>query len=439
MVTDSLLMFVTLFLSLTRGVQPVELKVTGPVGRVELRLDGNLAAEIEGPPWRADVDFGAAIVPHELAATAYDARGRALGTISQAINVPRPRADLEVLIERGPAGRPTRLRLAWKSAVPFALQRASVAVDGKPVVVGPDRTAELPRLDLSRLHTIHAEVRFADGSMARKDIALGGEYIETSQTELTAVPVALDEHAADLSASGLQGAVLARGKLVVVVAIDETPVTVVTVIGAEVRPRWTAVLGRYWASRTSDSRAGQLVGTDTLVEVEPVPRSVVTREQEIVTLFPSYIDSRFSRYGLLNAIARLSYGGVLSAKHERFAEAVAVGGLDAAADNQRRAVITVASLYDLASSDTLAAQIRGYLRTLGVPLLLWTPDEQVALRYNGPWGRVEYISAAGGRLVEAKTAVRKSLERQRIVWIEGTFLPQEITLARGDLGLALAR
>jgi hypothetical protein len=439
MVTESLLIFVTLFLSLTRGVQPVELRVTGPVDRVELRLDGTLTAEIKGPPWKTDVDFGAAIKPHELVATAYDASGHRIGAISQVINVPRPRTELAVLIERGPARRPIRLRLAWKSAVPLALRRASVVVDGKPVVVGLDRTAELPRLDLSRTHMVHAEVEFSGGSMARKDIALGGEYMERSQTELTAVAVVLDEQAAGPGVSELEGAVLARGKPVCVVAIDQTPVTVVTVIGAEVRPRWTEVLRTYWASRNSNSQAGRLVGTDTLIEVEPVPRTVMNREQEIVTLFPSYVDSRFSRYALLNAIARYGYGGVLSAEHERFAEAVAVGGLDAAADNQRRAVIAVASLYDLASSHTLAAKIRDYLRTLGVPFLLWTPDRQVALRYTGPWGRAEYVSMADGRLVEAKVAVRKSLERQRIIWVAGTYLPQEIELARSDLGLALAR
>ncbi len=68
MVAESLFKFVTLFLSLTRGVQPVEFMVTGPVVRVELRLDGNPAAEINGPPWKAAVNLGAAFVPHELVA-----------------------------------------------------------------------------------------------------------------------------------------------------------------------------------------------------------------------------------------------------------------------------------------------------------------------------------------------------------------------------------
>jgi hypothetical protein len=439
MVTESLLVFVTLFLSLTRGVQPVELKVTGPVGRVELRLDGNLAAEINGPPWKTAVDFGAPIAPHKLVATAYDASGNFLGAISQVINFPRPRTDLEVLVERGPAGRPSRLRLAWKSAVPFAIRSASVAVDGKLVVVGPDRTAELPLIDLQQAHVVRAEVEFSDGSVARKDIALGGEYMERSQTELTAVVVVLDEHATTPRVSDLQDAVLARGKPVSVIAIEETPVTMVTVIGADVRPRWTKVLTTYWASRDSNSFARRVKGTDTLIEVEPVPKRVLTHEQEVVTLFPSYIDPWFSRYVFLNAIAHYDYGGVLSASGERFAEAVAVGGLDAARDNHRRAVIAIASLYDLASSSTLAAPIRAYLRTLGVPLLLWTPDKQVALRYNGPWGRIEYLSLADDRLLEAKTMLRKNLERQRIIWVEGTFLPQEIELARSDLGLALAR
>jgi hypothetical protein len=436
-VAESLFTFVTLFLSLTRGLQPVELMVTGPVARVELRLDGKLAAEIKGPPWKAPIDFGAAFAPHEIVATVFDAAGHRLGSISQVINLPRPRADLEVLVERNPGGRPSRVRLAWKSAVPFTVRQATLAIDGKPIAVGPDRTADLPSLDLRHPHLLRAEVMFSDGNTARKEIALGGEYMERSQTELTAVPVVLRDHADVPRSADLQDAFRARGTPVAVTAVEETPVTIVIVVGADVRPRWTRLLTRYKEGRLSDTLTRRLFGTDQLVSVEPVPRSAITHAGETVTLFPTYVDAKARRYGFLDSIARYGFG-VLPAKDERFAEAVAVAGLNAASGNQRRAVIAVASLYDLASSAPLAAPVRDYLRTLGVPFFVWTSDSELARRYNGPWGGIEDLSLTRS-LVEANDVLLRSIERQRIVWVEGRYLPQEIELARSDLGFSLVR
>jgi len=441
-VTESLFKFVTLFLSLTRGVQPVEFMVTGPVVRVELRLDGNPAAEINGPPWKAAVNLGAAFAPHELAATAFDTAGHRLGSISQFINLPRPRADLEVLVERDSGGRPGRVRLAWKSALPSTVLQAKLTVDGKPIAVGPDRTADLPSLDLRQAHLLRAEVVFSEGNTARKEIALGGEYMDRSQAELTAVPVVLRERASLPQLAGLQDAFLARAKPVRVAAVEESAATMVIVVGAEVRPRWTNLLAEYWKSRSrkqfvDKDETGRQTGTDRLVSVEPVPKSVTRDAGEIVTVFPTYTDSQASRYSFLNSIARYGFAP-LFAEDERFAEAVAIAGLDAVDGNQRRAVIAVASLYDLASSARLAAPVRGYLRTLGVPFVLWTPDNELAKRYNGPWGTVENLSSTRS-FVKADITLRESIERQRIIWVEGRYLPQDIELARSDLGFSLAR
>lgn len=100
--------FVTLFLGLTLGAYPVEVSVEGPVAAVELLLDGASVGRIAGPPWTGQVDFGTALQPHELVARALDAQGQEVARARQWINLPRPEAEAEVVLEGSAQGRPRR-------------------------------------------------------------------------------------------------------------------------------------------------------------------------------------------------------------------------------------------------------------------------------------------------------------------------------------------
>src|SRR5688500_18434697 len=82
------IVFLTLFLGLTVGRQQVAVTVSGPVARVEIALDGRTAAVISSAPWRANVDFGAHLVPRRLVARALDERGNELARVEQRINLP---------------------------------------------------------------------------------------------------------------------------------------------------------------------------------------------------------------------------------------------------------------------------------------------------------------------------------------------------------------
>ena len=82
--------FLSFFVGLVVGVHPVELAVTGPVARVEIRLEGATVAEIRGEPWRAAVDLGPKLRPALLEAVAYHEDGRLLGRDSRWLNLPRP-------------------------------------------------------------------------------------------------------------------------------------------------------------------------------------------------------------------------------------------------------------------------------------------------------------------------------------------------------------
>src|SRR4051812_37735781 len=107
--------FLTLFLGLTSGRQPVALTVQGPVAAVGLGLDGTAVVRIGGPKWRTKLDFGTALEPHELIARALDDKGQEVGRARQVINLPRPPAEVEMLLENNVQGKPAGARLTWHS------------------------------------------------------------------------------------------------------------------------------------------------------------------------------------------------------------------------------------------------------------------------------------------------------------------------------------
>ena len=108
--------FLTFFLGLVTGVQPVELTVTDPqIARVELRLDGRAVGVLRGSPWMLTCDFGEALAPHELVAVGYDSAGVAVGEARQWINLPRQRAEVDVVLEQGADQVARTARLVWSS------------------------------------------------------------------------------------------------------------------------------------------------------------------------------------------------------------------------------------------------------------------------------------------------------------------------------------
>src|SRR3954454_265386 len=133
--------FVTLLLGLISGVYPIEVTVSGPVAAVEFTLDGAKAGRIARPPWVAQVDLGPDLRPHELVAVALDAEGKEIARAAQWLNLPRPSAEVDLILEKEEDGTPRAARLTWQSvngAKPSAL---GITLDGPPLIVGADRRA----------------------------------------------------------------------------------------------------------------------------------------------------------------------------------------------------------------------------------------------------------------------------------------------------------
>src|SRR5262245_40827760 len=152
--------FATLLLGLISGVYPIEVTVGGQVTAVEITLDGAPAGRIDGPPWVARIDLGSDLRPRELTAHGLDAEGKEIARVSQWLNLPRPPAEVEVVLENGADGAPKAAVLTWQSVNGVQPVSIGLTLDGEPLVVDAHGRAALPASDLKLLHVLSAELWF---------------------------------------------------------------------------------------------------------------------------------------------------------------------------------------------------------------------------------------------------------------------------------------
>lgn len=425
--------FLTLFLGLTLGPQPVELTVTGPVAAVEILLDGAPVARLGGPPWSGRIDFGPALLPHELVARALDEQGTEISRARQWVNLPRPPAEVEILFEQGAEGHRVAARLTWQSLTGESPSALAVTFDGKPLVPDAQGRIALPAYAPATAHVLSAELRFSGSLLARKDVAFGGELGDEVATELTAVPVHLRPGQKLPPPERMRGWFLSGGKPLTVAAVEEGPAQLFVVrdltTGDALRKldaggKSRSVLSE--AQRDAEYRRFLLMlgKEDTVRFVWPVARSVSGAGLP-AELFDMSRDFGAEDGGLLWFLAR-SLPRVDNPWKQRLADAVAVGGLQALYGNRRRAVLLVLgqSPTDVSRSDP--ALVRRYLESIRVPLFVWTlGDPAVA---GAAWAGGMEVSSIG-KMRKAFTRLEKDLAAQRIVWLDGRHLPQSIELS----------
>ncbi|HEY6148832.1 MAG TPA: hypothetical protein VIZ69_14090, partial [Thermoanaerobaculia bacterium] len=185
--------FLTLFLGLIAGSHSVAVSVTGPVASVEIDLDGAPAGRARSAPWSVPVDFGPDLAPHELVARAFDAEGHEVSRARQWINLPRPAAEVQILLQKNDKGIATGARLSWESVFSEMPKTLSVTFDGRSVGVMGTETFALPAYDPLTTHLLSASAEFPKGLRGRADAVIGGRTASEASSELTAVAVRLPE------------------------------------------------------------------------------------------------------------------------------------------------------------------------------------------------------------------------------------------------------
>jgi hypothetical protein len=121
----------------------------------------------------------------------------------------------------------------------------------------------------------------------------------------------------------------------------------------------------------------------------------------------------------------------------RFADAVAVAGLQAFQSYSRRAVILVlgAKTTDVSRYDP--ATVRGYLRRINVPLYVWSLQDP-GKRRSSVWNEVADISTAE-RMRSAFALLKNDLDTQWIVWFAGEYRPADIALSAEASGIEIVQ
>src|SRR5262249_55282162 len=135
--------------------------------------------------------------------------------------------------------------------------------------------------------------------------------------------------------------------------------------------------------------------------------------------------------GLLWVLTRVSRQGV-SVPPYRYADALAVAGIEAYRSGTRRAVV-LASYVTADASQLTPSQVRGYMATLGVPFYVWSFGSA-----QSPWGVPMVVNSFVG-YERAATALKEDLDTQRIVWVAGEWLPGQIELTPSLAGVTLLR
>jgi hypothetical protein len=315
-----------------------------------------------------------------------------------------------------------------------------VLLDGEPIYSGDGELVPLPAYDPAIPHILMAELRFSVDEVSRLEAAFGGQMGVELRTELTAVTVRLTGRR-HLPPMGDMQTWFQRGERPVpVVAVEKGPAEVI-VVGDPDAQQVLEHLARYFAKakrKRPVNRAMATIGGSgwyRYVSTIAAPLSKASSESRI---FPYSQALPFDESdGFLGMIS--SAGTV---RHPRaVADAVATAGCAAHAGQHRRAVVLLVGRGTDDTSQYPVADVRRYLELLQVPLFVWStlpespaPEwgESVAVGRltdpDQPWDPTSERNAVE-RLDFAVRDLERCLDRQRIVWLEGRHLPQDIRLS----------
>lgn len=430
--------FVTLLLGLISGTYPIEVTVSGPVAAVEFTLDGAAAGRVEHPPWVGRVDLGADLRPHQLVARALDAQSQEIASVTQWINLPRPPAEVQVVLENDAKGVPKSARLTWQSVSGVNPASIDLTLDGEPLTVDGAGRAVLPPRDLSNLHVLSAELWFPPGVAAHRDLAYGGQYGSQVSTELTALPVRVGPGGALPSPTGLAGWFTAGGQPLTAGAIEDGPGKVILVRVPAGNEIYDKLLASNRRLGFLDFRDRMRLGPEDRVRFLSLASSPY-QSKIPAELFEMSRELTSKDGGIFWYLTGYTPLKVPQTKSLRIADAVAVAGLQAAAENDRRAVVLVLGGHETDASRYDPAVVRRYLEAVHVPLFVWSlygSGNSAARAWTEAWGRVEDISSAP-RLEAAVDRLKAELASQKIVWLDGRHLPQAIALGPQAKGVEI--
>ncbi len=422
----------TIFVGLYTGPQALELSVGPEVHAVELRLDGNKVGRIEAAPWKAPVDLGEALAPHHLKALALDSRGRELDRSERWINLSRGTygARLELLGDE--PGQPEAVGVVWESLGRRRPRQLLVRFDGVEIPAPDPRRVELPAYDANLLHVVEADLYFGPQDVTRIQATFGGFLGAALEAELSSVVVEAEVSARRLVRVAGER-VRVGGRPARLHGVEEGKAEVVFVIDPALDPWLQAMEERVPEHRLGDFAS---LGPDGRLRLLGPRAAPLSGEQLTAAMFRGIAPGE--------PLGNLLLSGLEAKIPElpvHFADSVALAGLEAQASNRRRAVVLLLGEPRADGSLFEPAAVRSFLQLLQVPLQVWSTVGKGA---HPEWGEAIHLPVDPdslhdtGPLRTAMRGLRRALDDQRIVWLEGQHLPQSVSVVPGPAEIFLA-
>jgi hypothetical protein len=404
------IVFLTFFLGLTRGPANVALQVDPAIASIRLELGGRTVATMNQAPWTTVIDFGSELVPMELVAIGFDARGNQLARAAQMINLPRAMAEVEILVKTRD-GLPVRAELVGRHRRQSAPKEAILTIDGTAVRT-TNFAAQLPDLDWTHPHVLSATMRFEDGEIAQRETIIAGGLGETISAQVTPVLMTAEKNVPPK----LDGCFAVDGVALHSTAIEKKDALVMFVKDTNamsIRSRPSRVLQPEWWFRPRRTDM-QLDRHTTLRVLWPVAKKFSGAASQSPYLLFDGDEVQAVNGGIPWLLTQSNAALASPSFARRFTDAVAVAGLEAFESGRRRAVVLLLEKKPDASQHTPAI-VRRYLERIGVPLFVWSIDAPTADQIDS-WGTIADISTPG-KLNQAVGELDRTLQAQRIAWI----------------------
>jgi hypothetical protein len=403
----SQLVFLTFFLGLVSGRQTVSLSASADIRTVAIFLDGQKVSTLERP-FSGAIDLGGKLAPRQLEAVGYDEKGNEVARATQVLNVPHPPAEATILLSDGNR----RAEIRWMQKVHESPRETRLTVDDQPVPLDATLGATLPPLDPAKPHVIAAELHFPSGSVARPEVTIaGGTYSGSVDSELTPVIVRGAAEPKKLSTcfdARVSAVEKSRALVVVVKDPDAIPIIRNLVVEFRLPLRWRD------SYRLGALNTELTLPPNTLERILwPVMQARTREGNPTMDVYDTNGGIDASRLGMIWTLTRANHSADASAPR-RYANAVAVAGMMAAEQGTRRAVVLLLQPGHNDESTYDAATVREYLRSIGVPLHVWSMS--ATKEQKEAWGDVTEITRRPW-LEDAVKSLRDDLSSQTVVWV----------------------
>jgi photosystem II stability/assembly factor-like uncharacterized protein len=414
------------------GLFPVIVDLGGRPEPAELILDGRPACTISARAPACTVDLGPDPVIHLLELVRKDVSGHVTETVRRWVNKPGVEAEVHALGRCEGKTSSCEFTMTWAHPARLDPVSLTVALDGVTVArtVAPLVRVPFPRGSTPQVVT--ADATFPDGRRATFTSLLQGSYPEQAEASLQAIPIVVasdatnDQLAASLKEAGWPVRAVEQGGYEVAFVVEPgaletsssfglSAVNLPLVSAEEIRisvanETLTAFDATQGGGPGQESRrAAGMFGVQTDVGRRPVTRTIASS---------NWLRQLFLAPKSVPALRRL-----------RTSDAVAVAGYDLGGSPRRRAIVLIAGSQREDQSTFSATQAQAYLEQTFVPLLVWRADARLA----PGWPEGANLQSFGANV----SSLRRALDRQRIVWLEGRVDPRTFR-PRLPPGIAIA-